>query len=200
MISSRQERAKRGLDVKIDRNAMIQSLFNGVFSIFQFHSISELRKGFRNQAQKLDKLTLFTFSYARKTNTLLNQLANQVNNLESQFQEVTTDLALIMVSTKMADQMITGLNELYQGIIPISAMKPSEATSIFQSLQQQARTADLHLVLDGPGELFKLKATTYVKNTSPLLQLYVPLLSTPPPPMYDYFVFITVSTVKPSTG
>ena len=95
--------------------------------------------------------------------------------------------------------MLTGLNNLYQGIISVSAMKLSEAKSIFQSLQQQARAADLHQVLDGPGELFKLKATTYVKDTNPLLEFYVASLSAPEQTQI-YFVFITVPTVKPSKG
>ena len=194
-------RAKRGLDINIDRNKMIQSFFNGVLFIFQLHSISELCKGLRNQAKKLDSLTQFTFNYARKTTILLLQLANQVNDLESQFQGVTMDQALILVSSEMARQMLTGLNNLYQGIIPVSAMTPSEATSIYQSLQQQERAADLHLVLKGPEELFKLKATTYVTDTNPSMDYYVFSLGAPEQtPIYDFFVFITVLTVKPSKG
>ena len=83
-------RTKRELNVNVDANAMIQSFFGGIFSIFHIHSISEVRKGLRNQAKKLDKLSQFTVSYARKTTSLLGQLARQVNNLEEQFQAVTT--------------------------------------------------------------------------------------------------------------
>ena len=191
-------RTKRELNVNVDANAMIQSFFGGIFSIFHIHSISEVRKGLRNQAKKLDKLSQFTVSYARKTTSLLGQLARQVNNLEEQFQAVTTDLALIQVSTRMADEILTGLTELYQGIIPVAAMTPSEATSIFKSLQQQAKQADLHLVLDGPGELFQLEVTTYVKNTVSIQPLYIQPEATPP--VYDYFVFLTVPTVKPRSG
>ena len=43
-------------------------------------------------------------------------------------QAITTDLALIMVSTKMTSGIRTRLNELYQGIIHIVTLTPSEAT------------------------------------------------------------------------
>ena len=90
-------RFKRGVDISFDGNAMINSLFSGIYSIFYLHSISEVRKGLRNQAKRLNKLSQFTVDYARKTNSLLHQLADQVNNLENQFQAVTTDLKFIIL-------------------------------------------------------------------------------------------------------
>ena len=50
-------RFKRELNVNIDANAMVQSFFNGIYSIFHIHSISEICKGLKNQAKRLDKLT-----------------------------------------------------------------------------------------------------------------------------------------------
>lgn len=193
-------RVKRELNVNLDANAVVQSFFNGIFSIFHMHSISEVRKGLRNQAKRLDKLTQFTVSYARKTTSLLGHLSVQVNNLESQFQAVTTDLALIMVSTKMAGEILTSLTELYQGIIPTAAMTPSEASSIFQSLQKQARKADQRLVLEQPAQLFKLKVTTYVKDTGTIVGLLNPLEPATAPRQYDYFCLLTVPTIRPRSG
>ena len=127
-------RFKRELNVNIDANAMVQSFFNGIYSIFHIHFINELRKGLRCQAKQLNKLTQFTVTYARQTSNLLGQLSKQVSHLEDLFKVVTTDLALIMVSSKMAEEVLTGLNDLYQGIIPTSAMTPSEAQAIFTQL------------------------------------------------------------------
>ena len=192
-------RVKRELNVNLDANAVVQTFINGIFSIFHMHSISEVRKGLRNQAKRLDKLSQFTVAYARKTTALLSQLAAQVDNLESQFQAVTTDLALIMVSSNMAGELLTGLTELYQGIIPTAAMTPSEATSIFKALLEQARKADQHLVLEHPAQLFKLEVTTYVRAAGPISGLFNPLDNTAPE-RYDYFCLLTVPTIRPRSG
>ena len=79
-------RSKRGVDIAIDGNAMINSFFSGIDSIFHLHSNNEVRKGLRNQTKRLDKLSQFTVTYARKTTSLLQHLASQVNDLETQFQ------------------------------------------------------------------------------------------------------------------
>ena len=150
------------------------------------HSISGVRKGLCNQTKQIDTLTQFTIKYARKTNSLLHQMANQLNHREQEFQAVTTDLALIMVSTKMTSDILTSLTELYQGIIPVLAMTPLEATTIFNNLKEQARTADLHLVLEGPGELFKLEVTTYMKDTN---KYKLALSIDPAPPKCDFLCF-----------
>ena len=103
----------------------------------------------------------------------------------------------------MADEVLNGLNELYQGIIPTSAMTPSEAQTIFTHLLEQAKAADLHLVIEGPGQLYNLKVTTYVKDTAPTKGLSLEAFNSdisPPPPVYDYFLFLTVPTVKPRSS
>ena len=197
-------KAKREVNVNIDANAMIKSFWDGIYSIFHIHSLSEVRKGLKNQAKQLDHLSQFTVSYAKQTSSLLDDLATQLSQLEYLFQAVTTDLALIMISSKMAEEVLDGLNQLYQGFIPTSAMTPSEAQNIFQHLKEQAQAADLHLVIEGPGELYNLKVTTYVRDTAPntkdqSLESFNNDIPTPPP-VFDFFLFLTIPTVKPRSG
>ena len=197
-------KVKREINVNLDANAMVKSFFDGIYSIFHIHSLSEVRKGLKFQAKQLDQLSQFTVSYAKQTSSLLDKLTTQLSQLEYLFQAVTTDLALIMISSKMAEEVLDGLNQLYQGFIPTSAMTPSEAQTIFAHLQEQAQASDLHLVIKGPDELYKLKVTTYVKDITPNTKdLSVESFNNDiptPPPVFDFFLFLTIPTVKPRSG
>ena len=99
-----------------------------------------------------------------------------------------------MVSTKMISNTLTGLTELYQGIILVVAMTPLEATTIFNNLKERAWVADLYLVLESPSELFKLEVTKYMKDTD---KYKLALNIDPAPPRYDFFMFLTVPIVQP---